>query len=162
MSRVIRPSAISFPKSEMRTKQSFKDDVDVNKILRKFTKTGQLPGMIAQDGRYGDFSEVGTFQDALEKVRFAEEQFHALPAHVRKRFGHDPVEFLGFVADPANKQEMADLGLLTKEAMDNLNIRPKGSPITERNHPKSPTNDGIKDDAKAASAAEPSQPGGAS
>lgn len=97
-----------------RTKQSEKDSCDINIITKRYEKTGSLPEMIQREPRYGDFSNVPTFQEALEVVSLAEEQFAALDAHIRTRFGNDPAQFLAFATDKSNLEEMVKLGLATK------------------------------------------------
>lgn len=101
-----------------RTKQSFKDECDINKIMKRFKKTvgtdylNRFQGYL--DGRYGDFSEVADYRSALHQVRQAEEVFMALPAKVRGRFSNDPAQFLDFVQNPNNAEELVSLGLATK------------------------------------------------
>lgn len=94
-----------------RTKQSFKDECNINKILERFSKTGELTHLMKAEPRYGDFADVGTFQEAMGVVAFAHEQFAALSAAVRKRFNNDPSEFLEFANNPENHKEMVKLGL---------------------------------------------------
>jgi phage internal scaffolding protein len=94
---------------QSKTKQEFKKDADINHIMKKFGPLGQFPQR--DDAIYGDFSEAGTYQEALERVKKAELQFSGLPAEVRKRFKNDIPGFLEFCADPANKDEMIKLGL---------------------------------------------------
>jgi len=101
-----------------RTKQSFKEQCDINWIMERYNKTGQLPEMIKREGKYGDFSSAGTYQDALNVVRHAEIQFASLSSAVRERFLNDPARFLEFVNDPSNIDEMVDLGLATKEILE--------------------------------------------
>lgn len=98
-----------------RTKQSFRDDCDINNILKKYNKTGQLPGLIKTNPQYGDFSEVGTYQDALAVVLHAQSQFEGLPSAVRARFSNDPASFLAFATNPQNGEEMVRMGLATKK-----------------------------------------------
>lgn len=99
------------PVGESLTKQEFKKQCDINTILAKYQKTGQLPDLIKSDPRYGDFSEVGSYQEALDTVILARQQFDALSSKLRSRFGNDPSEFLAFVNDPKNAEEMVSLGL---------------------------------------------------
>lgn len=47
--------------------------------------------------------------------------FDTLPSKLRLRFGNDPAEFLSFVEDPANDQEMIDLGLKPKPPLPEIN-----------------------------------------
>lgn len=99
-----------------RTKQSFKAECDINNILKKYNKTGQLPDMIRANPRYGDFSNVPSYQEALQIVAHAEEQFAGLPAKVRQEFSNDPSLFLSFASDPQNHNRMVEMGLaMSKE-----------------------------------------------
>ena len=97
-----------------RTKQSFRDECDINNILRKFNVTGQLPVGSVQP-QYGDFSGVTDYQSALNAVMAAQDSFLALPAKVRSRFANDPALFVEFASDEANKDEMRALGLIREE-----------------------------------------------
>ena len=96
------------------TVQSDKDACDINKIMARYQKTGELPPGL-QNGNYGDFSEVGEYHDALVRIEQARAQFMALPAKVRERFGHNPARMLAFVADKANLEEAYSLGMLSEE-----------------------------------------------
>lgn len=95
-----------------RTKQAFKKECDVNTIMAKYKKTGLLPRLISREPRYGDFSAAVDYQAAMNTVIFAQEQFAALPAKVRGRFGNDPRQFLEFAENPENAEEMRKMGLM--------------------------------------------------
>lgn len=97
------------------TKQSFQDECDINRIMDKFTKTGVLNHVARHKERYG-YATATDLREALDIIQEGQDMFDALPARVRKRFNHDPAEFLAFVQDNANYAEMADLGLLSEEA----------------------------------------------
>lgn len=100
------------------TDQSQAKDCDVNVIMDRFMKTGQLPAMIQGNPEYGDFSDPVEYQEALNRVRHAEEQFAALNAKIRGRFDNDPAQFLAFATDPKNGEEMVKLGLASPRAED--------------------------------------------
>lgn len=100
--------------SPSRTKQSFRDECDINNILRQFNVTGQLPVGSVQP-QYGDFSGITDYQSALNAVMAAQDSFLELPAKVRAKFDNDPAVFLDFVSDEANKDELKALGLLRQE-----------------------------------------------
>lgn len=102
---------------EGRTKQADKESCDINNILKRYEKTGVLPDMIKQNPQYGDFSMAPDYQEALNIVRFAEEQFAALDAHIRLRFDNDPEKFLAFASDDKNYDEMEKMGLLKPEVV---------------------------------------------
>lgn len=96
------------------TKQSMSKDCDINQILKQYKQTGQLPDLIKTNPQYGDFSNPLDYQDSLNQVIKAQEQFAALPSHVRSRFANDPVQFLAFATNEANGEELIRLGLATK------------------------------------------------
>ena len=100
-----------FPNPSL-TKQCFKDDCDINKIIDRCTQLGVDPSQL-RNGKpfYGDFSELPSYQESLQTVMTAEEQFSKLPAKVRHRFENDPSKLIDFVMDPSNLEESYDLGL---------------------------------------------------
>lgn len=104
-----------FPQDEGRTKQSFKQECDVNYILRNYARTGSLEHVRKYGGRY-DFAPAVSFHEAMNIVSEASAMFEALPAKVRHRFSHDPGEFLKFVQEPENADEMRELGLMRPES----------------------------------------------
>lgn len=108
-----------------RTKQSFKEECDINNILKKYGRTGQLPDLIEKDPIYGDFSEPTSYQEAMNLVILANEQFANLSAKTRERFSNDPVKFLEFTNNPENIDEMVKLGLAKKQqSNDDKNVNP--------------------------------------
>jgi len=97
-----------------RTKQSFRDECDINKIMLKWVATGQLPATNLGTPRYGDFTNSGDYQDACNGVIAANEAFARLPAKTRDRMNNSPARLLEFLADPDNKEEAENLGLIPK------------------------------------------------
>lgn len=110
----VRERVMFINKEPSLTKQYFKEECDINNILKKFNATGQLPDMIKQNPVYGDFSDVASFQEALSIVNHAYEQFEALPSTLRDRFANDPEKFLAFCEDGNNLEELVKLGLAKK------------------------------------------------
>lgn len=104
-----RPATVN--KEPSLTQQSDANDADINVIMAKYGRTGQLPAvnMLALDG---DFSDVGDFSDAQQRIIAAREAFQAVPATVRKRFDNNPQQMIDFLRDPANKDEAIKLGLV--------------------------------------------------
>jgi len=94
-----------------RTQQHFKDETDINNILRQFNITGQLPTK-PMSPRYGDFTGIGDYHAALNQVIAAEGEFMTLPAQLRARFDNDPQELIEFLNNPENKDEAVKLGLV--------------------------------------------------
>lgn len=104
-------------KSRSRTKQSFKEDSDINNIVAKYQRTGVLGNPLGGSPRYpqfGDFSNVGDYQSSLNLIIEANENFMLLPAVLRKRFNNDPQELISFMDNPDNLKEAQELGLVPK------------------------------------------------
>lgn len=102
--------------AQSRTKQSFAKETNINNIVKKFSKTGVLPAVVGT-AMYGDFSDVADYQTQCNRVNSVAAFFKSLPAEVRAKFNHSPVNMLEFVNDPANVQEAVELGLLPKEML---------------------------------------------
>jgi len=97
------------------TQQQFREEADINTIVRRFGLTGQLP----ENPRlptYGDFTEVTDYQTALNAVRLADESFMALPAPIRAEFDNDPQKLLLALDDERNADRLRELGLLNPKA----------------------------------------------
>lgn len=118
-----RPVLACPPDSSM-TQQEFKEECDINQIMRRFKLTGALPTTAAMP-MYGDFSEVTDYMDALNQITFAQQQFAELPALLRERFNHNPGQLLAFLSDSKNRDEAIRLGLLpTPPANSNAKTPP--------------------------------------
>ena len=98
---------------ESLTKQSFKDECDINNIMRKYEQTGVLMHARQHMGQYGDFLGAPEYHEAMNAIVLADEMFMSLPSKVRAKFGNDPAAFLAFVQDEKNSEEMRELGLLS-------------------------------------------------
>lgn len=96
-------------------KQSFKDQCDINHIMGRYLKSGQLP-LSMREPKYG-YAEPTTFHEAMTVVAQAEQSFALLPSELRKRFHNDPKELLEFIharndeGELVNLDEMRKLGL---------------------------------------------------
>ncbi len=98
---------------ESRTRQSMREECDINSIMARFRKTGAVTHFARHEARY-DFADGITFHNAMNVVTEAQTMFANLPAHLRERFV-DPGAFLDFVQDEANAEEMVELGLRAPE-----------------------------------------------
>lgn len=135
-----RKHALHFHKSS-RTKQSFRQESDINVIMSRFEKTGLLTHVNQYNGQYGDFTGLPEYQEAMNKVVSANEMFASLPAKIRDRFANDPAKFLSFVGDPANAAEAKALGLF--KAVDEAPARlsnPTPEPKAPKEEPKGSDN----------------------
>ncbi len=91
-----------------RTKQSFKDSCDVNKILKKAQKTGTISHLNKHQATYGDLSGFDFFE-AQTKLAQAGEIFDDLPSEIRREFDNSPAKFFEFANDAENVDKLADL-----------------------------------------------------
>lgn len=99
---------------ESRTKQSEKDFCDINLIMKKFAKTGDQSLFNRRTATYGDVYDAPDYVEAFNRVTAVNELFASLDARTRERFGNSPKTFLDFAANPANVNELVELGLLER------------------------------------------------
>lgn len=102
--------ALTFPE-QGREKQSFKDECDINNIMRRFQATGELTHLAQRPPLWGEIPELD-FAGAMGMIVDARERFQQLPAVVRDRFNNDPAQLLAFVQDESNRAEAIKLGLI--------------------------------------------------
>lgn len=112
---------VQMPGGPSLVKPEFQNESDINLIMERFNKTGQLPEMIQSNPQYGDFSSAADYQEAMNIVLLAQDQFDALPAHVRDRFQNDPEKFLEFTSDTKNIPEMVTMGLANQRQSNDDN-----------------------------------------
>lgn len=95
------------------TQQSFKDDADINVLVRRFGLDHVAIPPYADDARYyGDFTNVPDLRTALDLVRDAENRFMDLDAKLRAKFDNNPAKLWHWINDPDNGPEAVRLGLL--------------------------------------------------
>lgn len=104
------------------TQQQFKDECDINKIIKSYEATGEFTHKTSKVGQYADFSGIRDYHEMVEKVAYAQEAFMTLPAQVRLKFQNDPGELLQFIQNPANREEAMRIGLIEKPETTTLNI----------------------------------------
>lgn len=105
-----RGDDLFFPADAVGAKQSFKAECDVNNIVRHFQQTGEFAHLALSSPSFGDVTGL-EFGEMMDFVAKAQASFDALPAELRRRFSNDPQEFVEFVQDPANSDELVRLGL---------------------------------------------------
>ncbi len=97
------------------TKQSMKKETDVNAIMARYMETGTLTHVSERKRTYGDFTHAEDYLASLNRVMDANDQFQALPAHIRKHVHNNPAAFLEMVYDPERSKELIELGLLPEQ-----------------------------------------------
>lgn len=129
--------ALSFPENSRWTKQSFKDECDINNVMNRYLSTGEMPVINQQAPQYLDVTGLD-YQNAMEFVAGAQSLFNELPSLVRNKFANDPRLFLDFVSDEKNRPEMAEMGLLSDAATYaymKASAEAKNAPKTAENQP---------------------------
>lgn len=98
------------------TAAEFAPECDINNIIKTYERTGVInaPFSPTSQPRFGDFTSVPDLIEAQNAINDAAERFNALPAHLRARFGNDPMSLLEFVQNTANRDEAVRLGLIEK------------------------------------------------
>lgn len=95
-----------------RTKQAFKDECDINRILDRAGRGASLSHLLNHSGQYGDFSDFTetTYDDMLQRISEARTIFYDLPAELRaNEFQNHPGKFFEFVNNPANNDKLEEL-----------------------------------------------------
>lgn len=110
--------------------QQFKDECDINNILRQFNITGQLPNAPLSP-RYGDFTGISDYKTALDRVIAADEEFMSLPAELRARFDNEPANLIEFLDNEENRLEAEKLGLTTPKESFNVPTVEEQTPTPE-------------------------------
>jgi len=121
--RESRPFGITTP-GESRTQQAFKDQVDINNIVKRYA-SGALGPLPTREAVYADFTGPTDLQGAMERVAAARGGFMRLPADVRAAVGNNPVALLAALEDPDQAAELRELGLKFGEPAE------EGAPPTD-------------------------------
>lgn len=103
-------SDLSFENDNLMTKQSFKDECCINNIMKRYEKTGILPENYSTP-QYGDFTDIPDFQTMQNMVMEAQSNFMTLPAELRAQFNNNVADFMDFVSNPANQEQLYEMGL---------------------------------------------------
>lgn len=103
-----------------KTKQSFKNECDINTILSRFYKTGALTHVSSVPPQYGDFLNSDDYHSAMNRILAINDTFESLPSKIRSRFENDPAKLLDFLGDDSNRVEAIKLGLIDGSVDVNL------------------------------------------
>lgn len=110
-----------------RTKQSMKDECDVNLIMKSWNYGDGKPITHVNEKapNFGDFSEVSDYATAKLRVADADLAFAELPSDLRKEMDNDPAKLLEYIEDANNFQAAVEMGLLD---LDDRPGEPEPSP----------------------------------
>jgi phage internal scaffolding protein len=101
--------------------QHYKEECDINTILEKFNITGMMPENTLSP-RYGDFTGIGDYHTAMNRVIAVQDEFEALPAQIRARFNNDPAQLIEFLENSDNRPEAEELGLVDKATAEVVEV----------------------------------------
>lgn len=119
---VSRETGTCCAEDEDKTVQSFKEEADINVLVRRFGITGQMPQGVVPP-TYGVFEDVFDFKSAMDAIAVARESFDAMPGDVRAKFQNDPQKFVEFCSNKDNLPEMRKMGLAIPEVVvDNIDV----------------------------------------
>lgn len=80
-----------------KTQPQFKDQCDINMIVKKAKVTGTVNHVAKVVGKYGDFTQYVDSPQAYDRLAKAHQAFEQLPSAIRHEFRNDPAEMLKFV-----------------------------------------------------------------
>lgn len=107
---------------ESMTQQHFKDEADINNIVKQSQQTGFLVSpFVRRSGQpiFDDFSQISDYKTMLDYMGDVQAQFMSdVPPHIRAMFGNDWRRFYDFCQDPANRDKLVELGLMPKIRRD--------------------------------------------
>ncbi len=118
------------PGDDGMTKQSFRDECDINKILPKAAATGLMSHVNRAQGSMRDLSEAVDYKTGLDLINEAEEAFMELPARLRKEYDNDPGKLLAAIEDPEQHDRLYELGLAERPDKPE-EVDPDKQPIEE-------------------------------
>lgn len=100
------------------TVQDEKDETDINYIVNKYAdgQKGVATLDLGDSSQYaylqfGDATLPGDYSTALELVSGVREEFYSLPAYVRAKFDHDPMNFISQLNNPETLDYLQQEGL---------------------------------------------------
>jgi hypothetical protein len=112
------------------TQQEFKDDCDMNLILKKY---GVYAGMDAPPAIYRDVSHGYDYLEAFNAVEEANAAFAALPADARRQLGDSPWRLMQLSQTPEGVAQLKKMGFA------DLSPEPEApTPAVEPQEPKAP------------------------
>ncbi len=91
-----------------RTKQCFKNECDIEKIMARADKAGTISHLEKFEGVYADYSDFDFFEQTT-KLTAGNEIFAELPAEIRREFNQSPAEFFAYANNPENVDKLRQL-----------------------------------------------------
>jgi phage internal scaffolding protein len=130
------------------TVQDEKDETDINYIVNKYAdgQKGIATLDLGDSSQYaflqfGDATLPGDYSTALELVSGVREEFYSLPAYVRAKFGHDPMNFINQLNNPETLEYLNQQGLYSgnytsdepQQSLSNKQTQEKSNTLEKNN-----------------------------
>lgn len=103
-------TSLDFSDTISLAEQHHKDAVSIQTIVQQHHVTGTMP-INSLPPQFSDQSDLPSFHEAQIILAKGIEAFEAVPAHIRKEFDNDPAEYLEFIQNPDNREEIIAYGL---------------------------------------------------
>ena len=98
---------------ESMTEQAHKDEVNIQRIMKRYEKTGLIEHVNQHQGTYVDYTNAPDYHTAMTLIANANSVFESVPARIRAEFGNDPAQFLEFMQNPDNFEKIEEYGFDT-------------------------------------------------
>lgn len=112
----VRDVSLDFTEEVSRTSQEFRDECDINRIVKQAEKTGLVTHLNSKSVAYMDISHMPDFQTMHNIVIQAQNEFSSVPAEIRQKFNNDPMVFFEAVSE--NPKLLVELGLASAEKVE--------------------------------------------
>ncbi len=126
---------IVFP-SDSLVQRHFQQECDVNFIVDRYVKSGEMPHIAENPPVFADVSEVpDDLMQSYDKIFLAEQAFMQLPSKLRKELDNDPARLGAWLQDENNRSAAVSYGLIAAAAVqqEKTNVEPNvGSKIEEK------------------------------
>lgn len=99
-----------------KTQQHHAANCDLNKIMKDYGVTGNLPIIPYPAEAFGEDDLDLDLTSAYERVQTADAYFSQLPSNLRSFFKHSPLAMWAWVNDPKNHDEAVQLGILHRDS----------------------------------------------
>lgn len=94
-----------------KTEQSHAKQTDMNLILKDYVRTGVLKHARENVGRYDDVTALD-YEEAQKLVANQKSMFENFPAAIRNEFNNEVSQFLSYVQNPNNFDEVVKRGFV--------------------------------------------------
>lgn len=123
------------PQSVSMTKQSFKDECDINRIVRRYIISGDMSGfgqLVNRNGRYMDVSMTQDFKASSDLVAGLSSLYQSR-ADIREKFRTFGAFLMAFEPLSDRGKDLADLGLIkAAEGVVGSSTTPAAASATEK------------------------------